>query len=69
MSRLQFAHIPGMGPAGKTCRVCRHWNTDSHKERVCAKAAELSGKRLEDLTPVSGGTCACKYWEERSETP
>lgn len=67
--QTRFAHIPGLGPAGKTCGDCEHRQLDHMKEFICRQAARMAGLRPEDCQPVAASTSACKYWEERREEP
>lgn len=67
--QTRFAHIPGLGPAGKTCGDCEPRQLDHMKEFICHKAARMAGLRPEKCRPVAGSTSACKYWEERREEP
>jgi hypothetical protein len=78
MSKPTYAHFAGGGPAGETCMTCGHRGSKEFQGRAshwCNKAAAFSQvapsrdtppRKLGRLTPH---TAACKYWEERSETP
>lgn len=63
-SRVQYAHIPGGGPAGKTCLTCVHRFEISGSASVCRKAAEMARLSVEDVRPISRNSQACKYHQE-----
>jgi hypothetical protein len=63
-SRIRYAHFPGQGPAGKTCRTCAHRYEIAGSVSVCRKAAELAGLSVEEVLPISRHGEACKYFQE-----
>lgn len=56
------AHIPGSGPAGLTCRGCRHCSRSGkyYCFGVLRLRPELSPRALAPIDPSSP---ACKYFE------
>lgn len=63
-SRIMYAHLPGGGPAGKTCLTCGHRVEISGSASVCRKAAELARQSVEEVHPISRHSRACKYFRE-----
>lgn len=62
-----FAYFPGTGPAGTTCRMCRHFRTihDARGRGKCARAARLLGRPWDSLSEILGGAPSCKYFDGR----
>lgn len=66
--KTRLAHLPGGGPAGKTCGDCDHRRLDAMKEFTCREAARMAGLRPEDCQPVAATTDACKYFAPTPRT-
>lgn len=70
--RPTYAHFPGGGPAGRTCRQCRYAfdnpaaGTPEERLPRCYRLRDLIGTALEDLAPVPLSSPACKYFAEET---
>ncbi|MBB4287975.1 hypothetical protein [Roseospira goensis] len=69
-STITYAHLPGGGPEGRTCKSCAHFRTAGHRagSGVCAEAGRQAGLALSALHPLWDGTRACRYWTGREDT-
>lgn len=68
-----MAHWAGSGPAGATCRMCKHWNYRGYKkdpgfgrpelkDATCGRFISMCA-RSKGL-PIPHNADACKYFEE-----
>jgi len=61
----EFAHIPGGGPKGTTCRECGLMRPINSDKGRCLRAAQMRRVVLAKLDPVNLGTPSCKYYEPK----
>ena len=69
VSRGSFAHFPGGGPEGETCKTCPwfDWVTERDKRfngaGYCVKWFEMKGgPARKKANQISSKNLACKYW-------
>lgn len=62
-----YAAPPGTGPAGETCKTCRHKRTASNTGRKSWIKCyhPLAYRSSCTATDIKAGSPACKHWERR----
>lgn len=62
----RYAGTPGEGPAGKTCRSCRHKTYSGHGPKYFPKCG-LTRWTHGDATTIKTSTPACRFYEEAKD--
>lgn len=59
-----YADRPGTGPAGETCKSCRHYHVREGRYRKCLLMR--STWSASTATDIRAGSPACSKWESQS---
>lgn len=62
-----YAHFPGTGPAGRTCRECAWFDRLKAHQGKCAKWARLTGQPVKKAKLIGAVTQSCRHFEERDD--
>lgn len=60
-----YAGSPGGGPAGETCRTCKHKTYTGQSKPTSHPKCGLVKYTAGDATTILTSTPACRYWEPK----